>query len=157
MNSPPPDSEPAPCPSVVLALDPGSHKCGLAVVRRGDGEGKPVVLHREVSERSNAVARTLALVRAHGVETLLVGNATGGAPLARALAEALGASLPVRRVDEAFTSERARRRFLDENPPRGLLRLVPRGLRSPSRPYDDYAATVLAEDFFATAPSPTTG
>ena len=149
MISPPPGSEAM--ISVVLALDPGSHRCGLAVVRRG-GEGKPVVLHREVIERSEVIERALALAQAHGAETVLVGDATGGAAIARALREALPASTPVRRVDEAFTSERARRRFLDENPPRGLLRLVPRGLRSPSRPYDDYAATLLAEDFFAASP-----
>jgi len=130
---------------VVLAVDPGSHKCGLAVVRR---DAAPRALHREVIARGSAVARARDLVHAHGVEAILVGDATGGSPLARELAEAL-APLPVRRVNEAFTSERARRRFLEENPPRGLLRLVPRGLRSPDRPYDDYVAVLLAEDFFA--------
>jgi RNase H-fold protein (predicted Holliday junction resolvase) len=138
-----------PDPEVVLALDPGSHKCGLAVVRRGAAPGEaPRALVREVIARERVVARARELTEAHGVEALLVGDATGGAPLARELAAAL-APLPVHRVNEAFTSERARRRFLLENRPRGLGRLVPPGLRFPDRPYDDYVALLLAEDFFA--------
>jgi hypothetical protein len=58
-------------------------------------------------------------------------------------------SLPLVPVDEAFTSQRARARFHLENPPRGLARLVPPGLRTPPRAFDDYVAVLLAEDYFA--------
>ena len=137
----------------MLAIDPGSVKCGLAVVRRGAApDGPPIVLHREVTERERLVARVLPLVTAHGVEMVPMGNATCGATLARALKAALPGSAPVRSVDEAFSSQRARRRYLAENPPRGLARLVPSGFRTPPQPYDDYVAVLLAEDFFGTYP-----
>ncbi len=156
MTSPPPGDEavrPHPAASLVLAIDPGSAKCGLAVVRRGDGaDSPPVVLHREVTERERVIARVLPLVTAHRVELVLLGNATGGAALARALKAALPAAATLRMVDEAFTSQRARRRFFGDNPPGGLARLVPPGFRSPPRPYDDYVAVILAEDFFAAHP-----
>jgi len=57
--------------------------------------------------------------------------------------------VPVQLVEEAFTSQRARRRFLQEHQPRGFQRLLPSGLRTPPVPIDDYAALLLAEDFFA--------
>lgn len=139
----------------MLALDPGRAKCGLAIVRRPDtGPGNsPRVLHREIVDAERVVARVLPLARDHGVESVLVGDATGGTVLARALKDALALSatpdLPVVLVNEAFTSQRARRRFLQEHQPRGLARLVPRGLRVPPVPVDDYAAVLLAEDFFA--------
>ena len=137
-------------PTVVLAVDPGSVKCGVAVVRRGAKPGDPaVVLHREITERERVVARVLPLITDHAVEALLIGDATGGAVLARALAEALPDSVPVHRVDEAFTSQRARQRFLQENPARGLGRLIPTGFRTPPVPIDDYVAVLLAEEFFA--------
>ncbi len=139
----------APLPNVVLAIDPGSVKCGLAVVCRGTTPGEPVtVLHREIADRARVVARALPLISEYQVEMLLIGDATGGASLARALQEALPASVPLLRVNEAFTSQRARQRFLHENPPRGLQRLLPPGFRTPPCPIDDYVAVLLAEDFF---------
>lgn len=140
----------APDPAIVLALDPGRAKCGIAVVEKAPAPGdKPRVLHREIVETPRVVARVLPLIAQHGVEALLVGNATGGAMLARALREALPHGFPIRLVEEAFTSQRAKGRFLQENQPRGLQRLLPAGLRSPPVPIDDYAALLLAEDFFA--------
>ena len=155
-------------PIVVFAIDPGRVKCGIAVVARDDLEPNPDstgpapcsrVCHREIVETQRLVARVLSLLPGHPIEALLVGDATGGNVLARALRDALHAagrpSLPVLLVNEAFTSQRARARFLAENQPRGLQRLLPRSLRIPPVPIDDYAAVLLAEDFFAgSAPSP---
>jgi hypothetical protein len=86
------------------------------------------------------------------VSAILIGNATNSAPLYRALRASL--TLPLHRVEEAYTSQRARIRFRLENPPRGFERLLPPGLRTPPRPYDDYVAVLLAEDFFAAHPVP---
>jgi hypothetical protein len=57
--------------------------------------------------------------------------------------------LPLETVDEYNTSARARLRFVSENPAPGWRRLLPPGLRSPEVPYDDYAAILLAEDYFS--------
>ena len=48
---------------------------------------------------------------------------------------------------EKFTTLDARKRYWIENPPKGLWKLVPEGLRLPPRPYDDYAAVLLGERF----------
>lgn len=133
----------------MLAIDPGTAKCGLAVVARGIGNTPHRVLHREVAETERLVARVLPLIAAHPVEAVLIGNATRGPQLLRALRACLPETLQIQAVEEAFTSQRARKRFHLENPPRGLLRLVPAGMRTPPRPFDDYVAVLLAEDFFA--------
>jgi RNase H-fold protein (predicted Holliday junction resolvase) len=145
------ESAPA-APQTVLAIDPGTAKCGIAIVSHEEPgkTGKCRVLHREVPETERLVARVLSLLSDHpAVSAVLIGNATNSAPLARALRSALPPSLPLHRVEEAFTSQRARVRFRLENPPRGLERLLPPGLRTPPRAYDDYVAVLLAEDFFA--------
>jgi len=141
-------------PRIALAVDPGAVKCGVAVVRREPNDSpvappRLVVLHREVVETPRLVARVLPLVSQYHVEIVLVGNATRGAVLARALRDALPASTLVTPIEEAFTSQRARVRFHLENPPRGWRRLVPLGLQTPPRPWDDYVAVLLAEDYFA--------
>ncbi|MES2463236.1 MAG: hypothetical protein V4671_21860 [Armatimonadota bacterium] len=138
-------------PQTVLSIDPGTTKCGIAVVV-GEALGRCRVLHREVPETERLVARVLSLLAEHpAINAVLIGNATNSAPLYRALRASLPPALPLHRVEEAFTSQRARVRFQLENPPRGFEKLLPPGLRTPPRPYDDYVAVLLAEDFFAAA------
>lgn len=132
---------------MILAVDPGRAKCGLAVVRAADPQ--PLVLHREIIEPNRVVARVLPLLGRYGVEAVLVGDATGGAPLLHALQDALPTRVPVHAVDEAFSSQRARQRFARDHPPRGWARLIPPGFRTPPHAYDDYVAVILAEDYFA--------
>lgn len=132
----------------LLAIDPGTAKCGIAVVQQR-ADGTAAALHREVVETARLVARVLPLVAAHHIVTVLIGNATNSSPLRKALRAALPEEIAVVPVEEAFTSQRARVRFQLENPPRGWQKLVPPGLRTPPRPYDDYVAQLLAEDYFA--------
>jgi hypothetical protein len=47
-------------------------------------------------------------------------------------------------VDERDTTLRARELWRRAEPPRGLARLLPPGLRSPPGPIDDYAAWAIA-------------
>lgn len=57
------------------------------------------------------------------------------------------AGLRVELVDEYETTLRARARYFEDHPPRGLRRLIPRGMLLPDRPIDDYAALLIAERF----------
>ncbi|MCC6484728.1 MAG: pre-16S rRNA-processing nuclease YqgF [Armatimonadetes bacterium] len=125
---------------VVLAVDPGRTKCGIAVV---SCEG---VLHKDVCPVLQLVPRVLGAMEATGACLIVMGSGTNGARLARVLrqqSELRNVELVL--VDEAFTTVEARKRFFDENPPRGLKRLIPRGLLKPSCAVDDYVAVILAE------------
>lgn len=54
--------------------------------------------------------------------------------------------LPIEMVDENNSSFEGRRRYLRDHS-KGLLRLIPIGLRIPGEAYDDYVAVILAERF----------
>lgn len=126
----------------VLAVDPGSHKCGLALVA-GDGR----CLRLEVVRREELVARVRLWIDEASVDLLLVGGATGSRPVIQELQKATEIEMMV--VDEFRTTERARRRYFRDHPPQGFWKWVPLGLQVPSVAIDDYAALVMAEDYLA--------
>jgi len=130
----------------VLAVDPGRDKCGLAVVR-SDGR----VLYQEVVAAANLASTVAELVERHGVERLVVGDRTGAKEICNVLGARL--QLPAVLVDEHRSSEQGRRRYFRANPPRGWRRLLPIGLQTPPRPYDDYVAIILAERYLASLAS----
>ena len=123
----------------VLGLDPGTDKCGVAVLA-----GDRSVLYRKVVPREALPSTIVALQDRFEIARVAIGDRTGSAGLARQLTEA-GIELPIERTSEAMSSLLARRRYWQDNPPRGLARLIPLGLRIPPRPVDDYAAVIIAE------------
>lgn len=126
---------------VVVAVDPGRSKCGLAAV---SGEG---VLQRRIVDVDDIAEAAAALAREHSAAVIVVGNRTGHKEVLRRLRQAT--ELPIERVEEDMTTLQARRRYWQDNPPRGLWRLVPEGLRAPREPIDDYAAVLLAERYLS--------
>jgi RNase H-fold protein (predicted Holliday junction resolvase) len=127
-------------PDVVIAVDPGRGKCGLAAVdSAGRVMQKAVVPAAEIAE---AVAR---LLEAHPDATVVLGDRTGAAEIGAMLTARCRVS-PVL-VEEHHSTLEGRRRYFEENPPRGWRRLLPLGLQTPPRPYDDYVAIVLAERY----------
>lgn len=126
----------------VLAIDPGRDKCGIAVVKE-DGE----IVVRLVVQTPLLVSMTKNLYRKFAPDVILVGNGTGSKPILEALQ---AANLPValESVEESHTSEAARKRFVLENPAKGWQRFLPRSLRTPDVPYDDYVAIILAERYW---------
>lgn len=124
----------------LLAVDPGSAKCGVAVVDEARGK-----LHLEVVRREELVSIVRQWAQRMPLEAVIVGGATGSKPVVQELSQ--GLDLPVVVVDEFRTTERARLRYFQDHPPKGLWKLVPLGLQSPPVPIDDYAALVMAEDY----------
>lgn len=117
---------------MVIALDPGKN-IGLAVV---DEKGR--LLEHKILTLTQL--KTYAFLNS----VILLGDGTG--------AELIGAVLKERGlvyslIDETGTSLEARKLYLDANPAKGLWRLVPKGLRSPSELIDDYAAYAIALKF----------
>lgn len=144
MNEATPGSGAASSSETVLAIDPGSVKCGLAVV-----SSPPLTrLQMLVVDRERLTVEIGACLRAFpAIGRILMGSGTGGHALRRAVQDTFPL-LVCETVDEHGSSERARRRFVREIPPRGLRRLLPPGLRVPERPYDDFVALLLAEEHF---------
>lgn len=125
---------------MVLAVDPGRRKCGLALVT-----GQLECVQRSVVAREDLLHEVRQWLQRWGVQRVLVGGATGSKPVVQELKEGLTVEVEV--VSEYKTSERARGRYFRDHPPRGVWRWVPLGLQVPPVPIDDYAALVMAEDY----------
>jgi RNase H-fold protein (predicted Holliday junction resolvase) len=129
----------------VVGIDPGTRKCGIAVVR---GIAS-VPLALEVVPFDEFAERIVSLVALYGVRAIALGGGTHTSQVAAMLA---GLGLPVGIVNERETTLLARSRYFAANPPRGWRRLIPRGMLLPPRPIDDYAALLIAERFLESEP-----
>ena len=129
-----------PAQTVVVAVDPGREKCGLAAVSR---EG---TLERTIVQTADVAQAVAELASRRGAVVIVVGSRTGSEQ-ARATIEQAATGLPVVTVEEHMTTMEARARYWRENPPGCLGRLIPEGMRLPPRPLDDYAAVLLAERY----------
>jgi len=132
-----------PSSRVVLAIDPGGLRCGLAVCDAAGVRARAIV-------SPDALPRLVGEWQARlGITEAVIGDRTGSAAVARSLERILSVSL--RAVDEHGSTLRARARYFRDHPPRGWRRLIPASLRIPPEPYDDYVAILLAEDVLAAA------
>ena len=77
-----------------------------------------------------------------GVDLILLGNGTSS----EAWDGQFERIAPVRKVNERGTTLRARGRYWQLWPPKGLQRLIPQGMRVPPGDLDAVAALVMAEE-----------
>lgn len=140
----------SPSETVIVALDPGKDKCGLAVLTL-DAR----VLRQSIVAPDRVPAAIAEALGARDAEALVIGDRTAKRDLLRIIDKSL-----IRRfrcgvveVDEHLSSLEGRGRYLDDHQPKGIARLIPKGLRTPSEPYDDYAAVVLGERYLRTRAS----
>ena len=124
----------------VLGIDPGTRKFGFAVT--GTAGSQPSAKGIDPIDRLEV--RCVELIAAHGVRAIVLGAGTNAGPFAERLAVC---GVPIHVVDERETTLLARARYFDDHPPRGWLRLVPRGMLLPPGPIDDYAALLIAERY----------
>jgi len=126
---------------VIVGIDPGSAKCGLAVASADR------VVQRAVVPREQTLPTLLEWLSQADVRAIVIGDGTGSGPLREEL-EA-GGPWPVVTRQEYGTTLEARARYWREHPPRGLWRLIPTSMRVPPEPFDDLVATILAERLWA--------
>lgn len=127
---------------VIVAIDPGRDKCGVAVV---------TVNGRTVSKDVVDTANVLGFIRSHitdeQVKAYALGDGTADEAVRHALLDAGVEEGRIIPVDEYKSSEIGRRAYWVENPPKGWRRLIPIGLQVPPQPYDDFVAVELARRF----------
>ncbi len=129
---------------MILAVDPGNTKCGLAVVTN-----KSVVVKKLIVNTSRLTGIVNGLCSEFTVSVIVIGDRTNSKEIHSALVSEIG--VPVVMVDEDKSSLEGRYRYVKENT-RGLARILPLGLRIPREPYDDYVAVILAERFLKKYP-----
>jgi RNase H-fold protein (predicted Holliday junction resolvase) len=123
---------------LILAIDPGSKKCGLAIV----GAQREVVVQTIVATPA-VVAAVNEQVKHYPITVIVIGNRTRSKEIQKALQPV---QLPLVLVEEDNSTLEGRYRYLRDHTT-GLARLLPIGLRVPKQPYDDYVAVILAERY----------
>lgn len=127
----------------ILAIDPGSKKCGVAILRSGS------ILERLIVTKPLLIDAIQTLQNNYEIDLLVLGSGTQSNAIKDEL-EKLKIQLPIVFVPEINTTIMARKLYWQLNPPKGLWRIVPTSLRLPPVPVDDLAAVVIAQEFLTT-------
>jgi RNase H-fold protein (predicted Holliday junction resolvase) len=130
---------------VVIAVDPGREKCGVAVVGRPD-----IIVFRAVVPTETVAATIQGLAAQYETLSLVLGNGTFSRVIQQRLetSQQVGKRLKIISVEEYRTTDMAKARYWRENPPRGWRRILPVTMQVVPVPVDDYAAVILAEKYF---------
>lgn len=127
----------------VLAIDPGSSKCGMALARRSEA-GELELLWRKIAPRGEILDRITEAEDIEPFRMVVVGAGTTSRDLVQQIRDARpGLGLLV--IDEADTTLQARERYWEHTPRSGWRRLLPASLQVPPEPVDDFVALILAE------------
>lgn len=127
----------------VLAIDPGTRKCGMAVVRRVADDEVDLLWHAVVPTEA-IVPKLHEAYAAAEFRMIIIGGGTHSKQVVSAIREHLS-SMAILVVDEKDTTFEARERYWEYNRRRGWRRFVPATLTVPPEPWDDYVALILAE------------
>jgi len=127
--------------SVIVSVDPGREKCGIAVV---DSSG--TVLKRKVVTTNSVVDNLLELTEKYSADKILIGSGTNSKTIKKRIIDSIP-NIPIDIVDETHSTEIARKLYFKEYPPKGIFKIIPIGLQIPPVPYDDFAAVVLAKKY----------
>lgn len=122
----------------VLGIDPGTRKCGYAVVA---APGVPP-LELGIVPTEDLAGTVRTMLAKFPIRAIALGGGTHAGAVGAVVREL---AIPVEVVDERETTLLARQRYFSAHPPRGWRRLVPRGMLLPPRPIDDFAALLIAE------------
>lgn len=139
---------------MILAIDPGRAKCGWAL---GDSSGElygsgmfpaseaAVFLKAALSGSLEAIIPFALESRrdcppVFSIDEMLVGNGTAKEHI---LSAARSLSIEPKTIPERGTTLIGRELYWRKHPPRGLRKLIPRGLRVPPRDIDDFAAWAI--------------
>lgn len=127
----------------VLAIDPGSSKCGMALVKR-NLEGEIEVLWRAIAPRAELIENVGKAAEVEPYSMVIIGKGTTSRTLVTELRDAFP-SAAILLVDETDTTTQARERYWEHNPRKGWRKLLPSTLQVPPEPVDDFVALILAE------------
>lgn len=127
---------------MIIGFDPGRDKCGIAV--RDDQGHFP---YHQVVNSEDVITTLQSLCQQFPITLLVMGNQTTSKKWKKQLENELSCSVSIEMVDERNSTLEARDRYWEMYPLQGLTRVIPLGMRVPSRPIDDIVAIVLIERY----------
>jgi len=127
---------------IIIAIDPGTKKCGYVVV-----DSDMSVLQKEVIPTDNIVNNIEDSFKVYKINKIILGNGTNYKNIENRLKNHFP-KLKIILIEEEFSTLEARKKYFKANPPRGIFRFIPLSLRVPPCHYDDFVAVILAEKYF---------
>ena len=127
---------------IIIAIDPGTKKCGYAVV-----DSNLSILQREVISTEKIVKNIEDSLNIYKINRIILGNGTNYKQIEKKLREHFP-QLKIILIEEDFSTLEARKKYFKAHPPRGIFKLIPLSLRVPPCHYDDFVAVLLAEKYF---------
>jgi len=126
---------------MILAIDPGREKCGVAVLGT---DGK--IVESGIVARAEIKDTVYHYLAKHRITALVVGKSAFGKEVEKELSR-LELKTNLIFISEKNSTLEARRRYWKDNKPKGWWKLLPTTMRVPPVPVDDYAAIVLGERY----------
>jgi RNase H-fold protein (predicted Holliday junction resolvase) len=127
---------------IIIAIDPGTKKCGYAVV-----DFNLTVLQREVTSTEGIIKIIEDSFNVYKIDEVILGNGTNYKNIEKRLKNHFP-KLKIILIKEEFSTLEARKKYFEAHPPRGISKLIPLSLRVPPCHYDDFVAVLLAEKYF---------
>lgn len=127
----------------VLAIDPGTSKCGMALVKRSSSAELELVWRAIVPSEDLASK----IDEAHALapfSLVIIGGGTSGQKAVHRVRSHIP-SMGILVVDEKDTTMQARERYWTHHKRRGWRRFLPSTMQVPPVPVDDFVAMILAE------------
>ena len=127
---------------IIIAIDPGTKKCGYAVA-----DSNLSILQREVISTGKIVETITDSLNIYKIDKIILGNGTNYKNIEESLKNHFS-KLKIVLIEEKFSTLEARKKYFEAHPPRGIFKLIPLSLRVPPCCYDDFVAVLLAEKHF---------
>lgn len=127
---------------IIIAIDPGTKKCGYVVVNSDLG-----VLQREVISTQGIIKIIEGSFNIYKIDKIILGNGTNYENIEKKLKNHFP-ELKIILIEEEFSTLEARKKYFEAHPPQGISKLIPLSLRVPPCHYDDFVAVLLAEKYF---------
>ena len=127
---------------IIIAIDPGTKKCGYAVA-----DSNLSILQREVISTDKIVEIITDSLNIYKIDKIILGNGTNYKNIEESLKNHFS-KLKIVLIEEEFSTLEARKKYFEAHPPRGIFKFIPLSLRVPPGHYDDFAAILLAEKYF---------
>lgn len=124
---------------IILSIDPGTHKCGIAILSQNH------CIKHTIVKREGVINIIDCYIRDYNIDSIVIGNGTGSKSIISDLKKYI--DIPLHQVNESFSTLEARQLYFRDNPPRGWRRFIPQSLLIPDRDYDDYVAIVIGRRF----------
>lgn len=124
----------------ILAIDPGREKTGIAILKNSD------VLEHKIINSEELVQIIKSLLEKYIIKTIVMGNGTSSKKKYDLLKQEF-IDRDIVLINEYRTTDKARKLYFQENPPKGWKKLIPLGMQVPPVPVDDYAAIVIGRKY----------